>query len=237
MMVRPTEMCERQTDSKKKKNGLQECIRWNANGFSFSLWFHINTSRIKIPNIALVLNGLSWDLPSTTRAFYWWTLGAAQYNRSLLLVETGRCPVPLQCSTVGHWEMPSTTAVFYWWKLGAVQYNHSLVLVDAGGCPVQPQHSTCRHLELPSTTKVYWWKLEAAQYNHSLLLVDTGVWLPLDSTDLQCAAARLWLSLDRSVSELFSLCELYVEMCWNLAQQTEEELGQTGLTDRIRRRR
>ena len=103
------------------------------------------------------------------------TLGAAQYNHSLLLVETGSCPVQPQSFTSGHWELPSTTTVFYWWTLGAAQYNHSLLLVDTGSCPVQPQSSTGGHWELPSTTTVfYWWTLGAAQYNHSLLVVDTG---------------------------------------------------------------
>ena len=110
---------------------------------------------------------------------YWWTLGAAQYNHSLLLVDTGSCPVQPQSPTGGgHWELPSTTTVFYWWwTLGAAQYNHSLLLVDTGSCPVQPQSATGGHWELPSTTTVsyWWWTLGAAQYNHSLLLVvDTG---------------------------------------------------------------
>ena len=134
---------------------------------------------------------LTWELlPSTTTVFYWWDLGAAaQYNHSLLLVDTGSCcPVQPQSSTGGHWELPSTTTVFYWWTLGAAaQYNHSLLLVDTGSCPVQPQSSTGGHWELlPSTTTVFYWgTLGAAQYNHSLPLGD-----PNSDLVNQCLALR-----------------------------------------------
>ena len=95
-------------------------------------------------------------------------------NHSLLLVDTGSCPVQPQSYTGGHWELPSTTTVSYWWTLGAAQYNHSLLLVDTGSCPVQPQSPTGGRWELRSiTTVLYGWTLGAAQYNHSLLLVDT----------------------------------------------------------------
>ena len=43
-------------------------------------------------------------------------MGAAQYNHSVLLVDTGSCPVQPQ-STGGYWELPSLT---------------SLLLVDTG---------------------------------------------------------------------------------------------------------
>ena len=51
-------------------------------------------------------------------------MGAAQYNHSVLLVDTGICPVQPQRSTGGHWELPSTTTV-YWWILGTAQFNQS----------------------------------------------------------------------------------------------------------------
>ena len=135
--------------------------------------------------------GVHWELPSTTTVSYWCTLGAAQFNHSLLLVYTGSCPVQPQYSTGGHWksvkqqsstgdigscpvqphsptgvhwELPGTTTVSYWCTMGAAQYNHSLLLVYTGSCPVQPQSPTGVHWELPSTTTVfYWWTLEVSE--------------------------------------------------------------------------
>ena len=43
-----------------------------------------------------VHNGEYWA--STTTVFYWWALGAAQYNHRLLLVGTGSCPVQLSAA-------------------------------------------------------------------------------------------------------------------------------------------
>ncbi|CAL8354521.1 unnamed protein product [Arctogadus glacialis] len=117
-------------------------------------------------------------LASALQAYWWWPLGAAQYNhRGLLVVDTGSCPVQPQRPTGGrHWELPSTTTeAYWWWPLGAAQYNHrGLLVVATGSCPVQPQRPTGGgHWELPSTTTeaYWWWPLGAAQYNHRGLLV------------------------------------------------------------------
>ena len=66
-----------------------------------------------------VHNGEYWA--STTTVFYRWALGAAQYNRSLLLVGTGSCPVQPQSFAGGHWELPSTT-VCCWFLLWVIRF-------------------------------------------------------------------------------------------------------------------
>ena len=91
-----------------------------------------------------------WDLPSTTIVLFWWTLGAAHHNHSLVLgaahhnhsllsVDAGSCPSQPQSCTVEHCEVPHITTVFYWWTLRTVHHNQSLLSVDtAGSCPSQP---------------------------------------------------------------------------------------------------
>ena len=91
-----------------------------------------------------------------------------QYNHSLLLVDTGSCPVQPQSSTGGHWELPSTTTVFYWWTLGAASTTTVFSWWTLGAAQYNQSSTSDGHWELPSTTTVfYWWTLGAAQYNQS----------------------------------------------------------------------